>query len=132
MLGLGPDRKILRDRVQCRLCIAGAHAARSRYSRGLRPAQERDREALGARAHGIACDGDDGLGLDLSTSRRREADFCLNFQSLALTISGRERILRNRLTANEFLLQAVGIRLMLPDRGFAQDARQWFDPILKS
>src|SRR5215510_13210515 len=69
MLGLGPDRKILRDRVQCRLCIAGAHAARPRYSRGLRPAQERDREALGARAHGVACDGDDGLGSPMSISR---------------------------------------------------------------
>src|SRR5262245_9766960 len=79
MLGLGPDRKILRDRVQCRLCIAGAHAARPRYSCGLWPAQERDREALGARAHGIACDGDDRLGLDLSTSQRREAVFLFEF-----------------------------------------------------
>src|SRR5262249_54403920 len=69
MLGLGPDRKILRDRVQCGLCVAGAHAARPRYSRGLRPAQKRDREALGTRAHGVACDGDDGLGVKMSISR---------------------------------------------------------------
>ncbi len=31
--------------------------------RRLRPAQERDRKAFGARAHGAACHGDDGLGL---------------------------------------------------------------------
>ena len=61
MLGLGADREVLRSGVQRRLCLAGAHAARARHSRRLRPAQERDREAVGARAHGAACHGDDGL-----------------------------------------------------------------------
>ena len=61
MLGLGPDREILRDRVQRRLCLAGAHAARPRHPRRLRPAQERDREALRPRAAGAARHGDDGL-----------------------------------------------------------------------
>ena len=44
MLGLGPDREVLRDRVQRRLRLAGAHAARPRHSRRLRAAQERDRK----------------------------------------------------------------------------------------
>ena len=43
------------------LRLAGAHAARPRHSRRLRPAQERDGEAVRARAHGAARHGDDGL-----------------------------------------------------------------------
>ena len=61
MLGLGADREILRDRLQRRLRLAGAHAARPRHPRRLRPAQERDRKALGPRAAGVARHGDDGL-----------------------------------------------------------------------
>ena len=61
VLGLGADREILRDRLQRRLCLAGAHAARARHPRRLRPAQERDREALRPRAAGAARHGDDGL-----------------------------------------------------------------------
>ena len=55
------DREILRDRVQRRLRLAGAHPARARHPGRLRPAQERDREALRARAPGASRHGDDGL-----------------------------------------------------------------------
>ena len=55
------DREILASRVRRRLCFAGAHPARARYLGRLRSAQERNREALGARAHGVARHGDDGL-----------------------------------------------------------------------
>ncbi len=61
VLGLGSDRKILRDHFQCRLRLAGAHAARARHSRRLRSAQERNREALRARAPRAAGDGHDRL-----------------------------------------------------------------------
>ena len=61
MFRLGADREILAGRVRRRLCLAGAHAARPRHSCRLRPAQERDREAVGARTHGAARHGDDGL-----------------------------------------------------------------------
>ena len=54
-------REILRGRLQRRLCLAGAHAARARHPRRLRPAQERDREAVRPRAAGAARHGDDGL-----------------------------------------------------------------------
>src|ERR1043165_3545031 len=64
MLRLGADRKILRVHLQRRLFVAGAHAARARHPRRLRPAQERNREALRARAHGAARHGDDGLSMD--------------------------------------------------------------------
>src|SRR5579864_1337492 len=59
--GLGQYRAILRGDLPCRLFGAGAHAARPRHSCGLRPAQERDREAVGARADGVARHGDDGV-----------------------------------------------------------------------
>src|ERR1700730_5980225 len=61
MLGLGADREILRGDFQCRLRLAGAHAARPRHSRRLRPAQERHRKAQRPRAAGAARHGDDGL-----------------------------------------------------------------------
>ena len=67
MLRLGADREILRNRLRCRLCLAGAHAARPRHSRRLRPAQKRDRKTLGPRAAGAARDGHDGL---IMTDRR--------------------------------------------------------------
>src|SRR6185437_13903910 len=59
--GLGADREILRDRVQRRLRLTGAHAARPRHPRRLRPTQERNREAICPRAAGTARHGDDGL-----------------------------------------------------------------------
>jgi hypothetical protein len=40
------------------------------------------------------------------------------------------RQLKLRLGANEFLLRAVTIRVMLLDPAFAQDARQWIDHLL--
>src|ERR1700747_3280475 len=70
MLGLGPDRAVFRGRVQRRLRVAGTHAARARHSRRLRPAQERDREAFRARAHGLARHGDDRLRSSLALLAR--------------------------------------------------------------
>src|ERR1041385_1565799 len=52
MLGLGTDRKVRRDRQSRGLCLAGAHAARARHHGGVRPAQEREREAARQRAGG--------------------------------------------------------------------------------
>ena len=53
--------KFSEHRLQRRLCLAGAHAARPRHPRRLRPAQERDRKALRPRAPRAARHGDDGL-----------------------------------------------------------------------
>src|SRR5665647_1202032 len=65
MLGLGADREILRRRVRCRLRLAGAHAARPRHFRRLRPAQKRDRKIVRPRTSGAARHGHDGLALAL-------------------------------------------------------------------
>src|SRR3569832_1362460 len=61
MLGLGPDREVLRIHLQRRLFLAGAHPARPRHPRRLRPAQVGDRKALGPRAPGATRHGDVGL-----------------------------------------------------------------------
>src|SRR5262249_56753705 len=63
-------RKVLRDRIQRRLCLAGAHAARARHPRRLRPAQEREREIVGARAARAARHGDDRLRLQRQSLTR--------------------------------------------------------------
>src|SRR6476646_3572968 len=63
MLGLGSDREVFRDRIQRRLRIAGAHAARPRHPRRVRAAQERNRKAQRPRANGAARHGDDGLAM---------------------------------------------------------------------
>ena len=51
MLGLGDDRALFGNRLQCRLREPGAHAEGPRHPRRLRPAEERERETQGARPH---------------------------------------------------------------------------------
>ena len=63
--------KVLRIHLQRRLFLAGAHAARPRHPRRLRPAEIRDREIVGARAAGAARDGDDGLMFPLMVRSSR-------------------------------------------------------------
>src|SRR3569623_952887 len=74
MLGLGADREILRIRLQCGLFVAGAHAARARHSRRLRPVEIGDREIVGARARRAARDGDNGLMGMIPKSVKRFAE----------------------------------------------------------
>src|ERR1700679_2086615 len=64
MLGLAADREILRIHLQRRLFVAGAYAARPRHPGRLWPAEVGDRKIVGARAAGVARDGDDGLICD--------------------------------------------------------------------
>src|ERR1700721_3487008 len=61
MLRLGEDREILPIQLQRRLFVAGAHAARPRHPGGLWSVEVGDRKIVGARAAGVARDGDDGL-----------------------------------------------------------------------
>ncbi len=61
MLRLGADREILPGGVRRRLCLAGAHAARSRHPGRLRSAQERDGKTLRPRASRAPRHGDDRL-----------------------------------------------------------------------
>src|SRR5712691_7285349 len=70
MLRLGPDRAVLRGHLQRRLRLAGAHAARARHPRRLRPAQERERKAVRARALGAARHGDDRLSAHVALVAR--------------------------------------------------------------
>ncbi|GAA0006084.1 hypothetical protein BRDID11002_60880 [Bradyrhizobium diazoefficiens] len=63
---LGPDREILRIHLQRRVFLAGAHPARPRHPRRLRPAQVGNRKALGPRTPDAARHGDDGLRMRAS------------------------------------------------------------------
>jgi hypothetical protein len=56
-----------------------------------RPAQERDREAVGARAPGVARDGHDGLGAHEYQSGA-ESGSCLNFQTFALSANSQDNV----------------------------------------
>src|SRR5581483_8418077 len=91
MLGLGPDRKILRIHLQCGLFLAGAHAARPRHPRRLRAAQIRDREIVGARAAGAARDGDDGLMFPLMVRSREAASRTMRPETGASSFETRRR-----------------------------------------
>src|SRR5579872_2510986 len=50
MLGLGTDRDVRRNRQSRRLRLARTHAARPRHHGGMRPTQERERQAARQRA----------------------------------------------------------------------------------
>src|SRR5580700_4165688 len=65
MFGLGTNREIFRNRVQCRLCESGSHPARTRYTGSLRAVEERDGKAAGAgKARGGGMKRGKGAGLN--------------------------------------------------------------------